>query len=83
MIVVYATPGVLYPCRRHPQYSQPIMSNHIPHVDRASPAHHHRRLYLEQADMDETPPPTPKHVSNYYCSCPQIYLNAYICYFQC
>uniref|UniRef100_T1IAZ6 Voltage-dependent calcium channel gamma-5 subunit n=1 Tax=Rhodnius prolixus TaxID=13249 RepID=T1IAZ6_RHOPR len=54
--------GVLYPCRRHPQYSQPIMSNHIPHVDRASPAHHHRRLYLEQADMDETPPPTPKHL---------------------
>ncbi|XP_024081278.1 uncharacterized protein LOC106673530 [Cimex lectularius] len=54
--------GILYPCRRHPQYSQPIMGNHITHVDRASPAHHQRRLYLEQGDSEESPPQTPRQV---------------------
>ncbi|BET02831.1 PMP-22/EMP/MP20/Claudin family [Nesidiocoris tenuis] len=56
--------GVLYPCRRHPQYSQPIIGNHIAHVDRASPAQLQRRLYLEQAESEDSQPPTPRQSSS-------------------
>ncbi|KAF6200770.1 hypothetical protein GE061_005215 [Apolygus lucorum] len=52
--------GVLYPCRRHPQFTQPIIGNHISHVDRASPAQHQRRLYLEQGESEDSQPPTPR-----------------------
>ncbi|XP_014273280.3 voltage-dependent calcium channel gamma-5 subunit [Halyomorpha halys] len=52
---VYAS-GTLYPCRRHPQYTQPLMGNHI-----VSPCP--RRLYLEQAEL-ESPPLTPRQVAS-------------------
>lgn len=52
---LYAS-GTLYPCRRHPQYSQPLM-NHVV----ASPCP--RRLYLDHPDM-ESPPHSPRQMTS-------------------
>ncbi|KAL1130752.1 hypothetical protein AAG570_011993 [Ranatra chinensis] len=67
------TGGPLYPCRRHPHYAQPIMSNHI---EGLSPSLHQRRFYFEN-DPNDSPPISPNqrvsNVTSTYYSYPEAY----------